>query len=315
MTKGFNENRTFGSEFEIGIRRSGHRDIHPDCANYQRSRWGLYEWLAANNVDVATPQGYHHTPTVDGQWKMESDGSIHGQADQVEVITPVLKGREGLAEVKRVLGLISKFGCHINSSMGNHVHQWCGDLNDVQLRNLYNLYWAAQESINSILPASRANHVHCRSLQRSYEDICRWESIAPRTPVSRVLNQHASGHYIALNFGGFVRIGTIEFRQHAGTFNYEKWEAWFLLTQAMIESVKSYTRFPSLRQGLSLDRLFRMIGFSGCSFSGVRYEPSEDFIRARKYIRRRQRHFARQRIAYDSIDWWGRRSRHPSGNR
>jgi hypothetical protein len=45
--------------------------------------------------------------------------------------------------------------------------------------------------------------------------------------------------YIKLNLQSYVKYGTIEFRQHSGTIEFEKMYNWILLTQQMVEAGKT----------------------------------------------------------------------------
>ena len=73
--------------------------------------------------------GYHHgiqlpAPFPQG-WTAERDASIQATRPGhvgVEIVSPVLKGAEGIAQVKAVAKLLRDMGGAVNSSTGCHVH-------------------------------------------------------------------------------------------------------------------------------------------------------------------------------------------------
>lgn len=280
-----NENRTFGSEFEIGIE---HEANHPECEGYMRNRYGLFEYLSHLGFHIHKPEGYHETSSHWTGWKMEQDGSIEGKSDDIEIITPVLRGHDGMKEVEKMLEALNRFGVHVNSTMGVHIHHWVGDFNDRQLKNLYALYQQGQSVINYLQPRSRRNNSFAYPLRKMYNEFVEDEALTRRAmPPSYILPRFCSGHGPAVNFARFVRNGTVEFRQGGATTEYRKWEAWFLFTHAMIEAVKATATIHE-RQQVTLKQLFTKIGF----YSGTQmYSPGEDYKRARNYLKKRYEHF------------------------
>jgi hypothetical protein len=54
-------------------------------------------------------------------WVIGGDGSIRG-AHPMEIKSPILKGQDGLKTLRKVIRLLKKVGCQVNSSTGLHVH-------------------------------------------------------------------------------------------------------------------------------------------------------------------------------------------------
>lgn len=291
---GFNQNRTFGTEFEVLILDRSERD---DIAEYPRTTHGLWDFLVRNGVHVHQPTGYHNTSNGWTGWKMERDGSIRprnrNEVVGIEIISPILRGDEGLAEVKRVLALMKDFGTTVNVTCGMHVHHGVSDLTESQLVNLYELYRRSQVAISGMLPNSRRQNEYCYPLKHPFEEISRVRTNlhGRRRNDTDILQTWVSGHGPALNFGAYTLRGTVEFRQHSGTVDYEKFEAWVVLTQAMVESVTRYSYLYGTND-ISLKRLLTMISFYTYNSKDYYTEPSAQYKNVRKYILKREKKFA-----------------------
>jgi hypothetical protein len=78
----------------------------------------------------AVQVGYHHAGRELGGefpagWNAQSDGSLSTRLpgyEGVEVVSPVLRGRYGLEEVKVVAALLGRMNARVNPTCGFHVH-------------------------------------------------------------------------------------------------------------------------------------------------------------------------------------------------
>ena len=63
-------------------------------------------------------------PYLPAGWTAEADGSIDnsGGGHKCEVVSPILRGAEGLAQVAQVLRTLEAKGHRVNKSCGTHVH-------------------------------------------------------------------------------------------------------------------------------------------------------------------------------------------------
>lgn len=300
---GVNQNRQFGTELEITIQSNA---VSSRAAGYPRSKSGLYRWLKDNGVAVAGngPLEYHGGRYVDPaytMWRVERDGSLFAgrdAEDTAEVISPILKGSEGIAEVKRVMNLLDAFGCSANRSCGNHIHHWIGDYDDRALRNLYKLYRAGQSAINSVLPRSRRDNPYCSQIRLDWEAIIsqsqrRYSTLVDelRMSAGQILSTRLAGHGPAINFARYLTTGTVEFRQNAGTVNFEKWYGWFCLTHAIVETASKWAFVRADRQ-YTLKQLMTTVGFYSKRIGCWAYKPTEEFKQARAILVKREAHFA-----------------------
>jgi len=261
----FNNNRKFGVEIEflfplsLGSRSEVARKI-------------------GRMADVRTDaQGYNHRLPEDNggyYWKLTTDVTVHNTngtpssmyQGQNELVSPPLKGREGLAELKRVLNAMDELGCVVNYKCGIHIHhdlpEWrtavvsnrMGQANGKQMINLINLVRKYETVLYRLQPRSRRiggrNNSYCRPIDQAFPSSLVESWLSNPAKVRELRSnfsrrnfdnygydyQVQSTRYCGLNFYSLWRHGTVEFRYMAGSVNYEKISNWIVLTQAIIET-------------------------------------------------------------------------------
>jgi len=176
----------------------------------------------------AYEEGYNHCTR--NYWKVITDSSCG-----YEVVSPVLYGMEGLNELQRVCEALKEVGCEVDVSCGLHVHHDITDLSFEQVKNIYKIYYKHAEAIEQILPISR--RLGARGYAKSL-DIHIMNLIEQARTIDE-LRYYLTDRYWALNFTSYTKYGTIEFRQHSGTIEFEKMKNWVLLTHKMIERATS----------------------------------------------------------------------------
>lgn len=110
-------NRNFGVEIEA----------------YGISRATLAKELRREGINVAV-EGYNHDTRE--HWKLVTDGSLRGE-NTFELVSPILKGEEGLEELKKVCKVLKAKGAKVNKTCGLHIHF---DATDYNLDNWKNIY-------------------------------------------------------------------------------------------------------------------------------------------------------------------------------
>lgn len=190
--------------------------------NYTRAQ--IAQAIRAKGIE-AYEEGYNHTTR--SYWKVITDSSCG-----YEVVSPVLYGEEGLHQLEKVCEALNEVGCNVDVRCGLHVHHDIGDLSLEQIKNIFRLYYKHAQAIEQILPKSR--RVGARGYAKPLDE---WfmENLVERAETISDLDSRISSRYWALNFTSYAKYGTIEFRQHSGTTEYDKIKNWVLLTHKMIE--------------------------------------------------------------------------------
>lgn len=242
-------NRTFGVEIEFfGITQR--------AAEAAVQRAGISAMVERYN---------HRTPN--GYWKLVYDVSVNGSGTGIgsglEIVSPILSGDEGLAQVDTVLKALREAGAKVDRSCGIHVHHDARDFNGTTWRNLIKSYMKFESIIDQLMPESRRANANqfCMSLLRNpnryygpsvtVEDAFR--ALGSRSGFDS-LTSYFQSRYYKINLESYLRHGTVEFRHHAGSLNGTKVTNWIKLTQGMVE--RSVNRGGVRADGANLDNLF-----------------------------------------------------------
>ena len=193
--------------------------------NYTRAQ--IAQAIRNKGVE-AYEEGYNHMTRT--YWKVITDSSCG-----YEVVSPVLYGIEGLNELQKVCEALKEVGCDADIRCGLHVHHDINDLNLEQIKNIYRIYYKHAEAIEQILPKSR--RLGARGYAKSLDG---WlMNIVEQAQTINELRNDLTDRYWALNFTSYTKYGTVEFRQHSGTIEFEKMANWVLLTHKLIERATS----------------------------------------------------------------------------
>ena len=178
---------------------------------------------------VTHAEGYNHFTRA--TWKIVTDGSLSSRG--MEIVSPVLTGAEGIRQMRVVCDTLTKIGCTVNRSCGMHVHVGARGRTLAFFQRLLKAYAHFEFPIDGTLPLSRRaqNNSFCRSMRGFDAQIDNARSI---DDLVRTFNR-IGGRYYKLNLQSFVRHGTVEFRQHSGTTDADKAEAWVMFCLAMCE--------------------------------------------------------------------------------
>ena len=164
-------------------------------------------------------------------WRVVRDGSVSNGA---EVVSPVLKGEQGLAELKQICDALKAAGFTAQRTCGMHVHVGAREFSVGQLSNVCRSMLNNEAHFDSIVaPSRRLNNNHYCQSHRGY-------SVPNRaTTVSGLAREFNGGwdsqrhytpfRYRKLNLQSYACHGTLEFRQHQGTVESERAVAWVRL--------------------------------------------------------------------------------------
>jgi hypothetical protein len=205
--------RTFGIEIEF--RRPTSRRLEPETIAAALRQAGLN--CQAENYN------HHNRP----HWKL-----IHDASSDRELVSPILSGPEGLAQVRTAMKVLRELGCKVTRSEGMHVHVYVGDTTAVKVAEVFGFYAARQTSVFDRLNAAvrRGRTSYCSGINMT--DAARTMEFARRGRVGSV-----NGRYVTVNLDSFARYGTVEYRQHAGSLNGRKACDWVELMLATTQYV------------------------------------------------------------------------------
>src|SRR5690606_15238222 len=253
--------------------------------------WGVeIEFLATvSREDVAKKmtekgvpcyvEGYNHTTRK--HWKVVSDASCG-----YELVSPPLKGEDGFRQLKIACEVLNELGAKVDKRCGLHVHHDANDFTINTFKRVLALYAKYEDAIDQLLPPSRRGDFnrYCGSLL-IYDKVTTLREIGRKTSVDALMRLYFNNRYFKINLQSYLRHGTIEFRHHSGTIEYEKIKHWVVLTQAIINRAIDAPVQYSVR--VANYRTFKeALGACG---SGIKDEHCREAI---KYFDARWKHFA-----------------------
>ena len=178
-------------------------------------------------------------------WRCKYDISVNYEG--LELVSPILYGEDGLRQLKTACKMLKDIEAKVDKSCGIHVHH---DAREAEQRmgvtffkKLYYIYWRFEGTIDSMMPESRRgnNNKYCRSVRtelgpnlkkfKGIKAMSRLKNFFLNTPMP--ISQR-DWKYCKLNWTSFNRLGSVEFRQHSGSVEYNKLKHWIIFTSAII---------------------------------------------------------------------------------
>lgn len=174
----------------------------------------------------AVIEGYNHE--VRNSWKIITDGSCG-----YEIVSPILYGFE---ELEKVCEALNEVGAKVDRRCGVHIHHDANDFRMNNIKNVYRLYDKYINALDSIMPESRRknNNSYCKN-NISLDVIERIEDMEQMRHILADNSTRSMKRYAKVNFCSYLAYGTIEFRQHSGTTDFEKIKNWVIITNKMME--------------------------------------------------------------------------------
>lgn len=197
--------------------------------------------LPAGIIDVGMYHRGVQVPQLPEGWKAERDTSIQPAPGYmaVEIVSPILKGAEGLRQIKVVCDWLNSVGAKVNRSTGFHVHVGFERSNKDGLRRLVSLVANFEKALfASTGTHSREQGMFCRPVQdddryqRAFRD---GFTLPVSLPRYHVLN--------LANLLGNTK-PTVEFRLFAGTTNHLKAIGYVRLCLGIVEKALNLKKLP-----------------------------------------------------------------------
>lgn len=176
-------------------------------------------------------------------FSVKDDGSLNDRG--VEYVLGILQGDAGIRHLETVTLDALDSGHRVDSSCGLHVHVDARDLTPPQLLNLLAVFYSWEPVIYSFLPLRRRANSYCAPpscqlnfatvldlLRRPVDGVRRWVSNTQR--------------YCGLNLHALPKFGSVEFRAHSGTLDFNKVYHWLLLCLALVELATDAGRMHAL---------------------------------------------------------------------
>jgi hypothetical protein len=233
---------TIGVEIEI---------VRPTDISHNVFINGLIKEMKSVGLDVQAV-GYTHNTT--SYWKITSDASIEdkrgnrGSTNGCEVVSPILKGKRGIAELKKCVGAIRRAGGSVNKSVGVHIHFGANGLELDHWKNIIYNYAGFEPLINNTLYKSRRNNMWAKpvskiddltnKLDNSNDFVSLGQNVFGYTPSATEAGYRSGGRYYTVNLYAFLRHGTIEFRQLQGSVEEDTIIYWVYWLHFLIEVSK-----------------------------------------------------------------------------
>jgi hypothetical protein len=181
-------------------------------------------------------------PYLPAGWKAEADGSIdnsHG-GHKCEIVSPVLRGPEGLAQVAEVVKTLEAKGHRVNGSTGTHIHiGWKRDWDSAALARLVTIVAYIEKGLYAITGTkNRERGRYCGGVRKYGNE----KDAKPNLDRNR---------YHALNLTNLAHgtKETVEFRVFSGSLNAVKVLGWIQVCLGLVERALSGKRMPKWNPG------------------------------------------------------------------
>ena len=184
---------------------------------------------------------YRHgiqVPYLPAGWTAEADGSIDNSngGHKCEIVSPILRGEEGLKQVAEVLRTLEAKKHRLNASCGCHVHiGWHRDWPSEALARLVTIIAYVEKGLYAITGTkSRERGRYCGGVRKYGND----KNAKPNLDRDR---------YHALNLTNLARgtKDTVEFRLWSGSLSVIKVIGWVMVSLGLVERALSGKRMPT----------------------------------------------------------------------
>lgn len=211
--------------------------VEIECFNLHRD--ALLLALQSAGVKVANT-GYSHTNSAD-TYKLSSDSTIDG-SNPVELVSPILKD---LKSLKTTCEVINEAGAKVNKSCGLHVHLGASKMTGKDWRNIVVNYANIEHLIDSFMaPSRRTGNIWCKTVKRGAEIV---KTLSDDCTKDMVMHCFDDRYYKVNTHTRVHGHDTIEFRQHQGSTDFVKIEAWVKFLTAFVDWSMKHNEFISAR--------------------------------------------------------------------
>lgn len=181
-------------------------------------------------VELETRSCDEHT-TLHGktEWGCVYECSTPGR----EMVSPILQGDEGFAEIREMCDIAASKRWTVDRSCGLHAHFDARDLSSDQLLRIAYAYRKTYSLWKKFVNGDRAGNSMCGSPQYTTDDIRAAEHIEDFV--------EPRDRFEFVNWRAYIRHGSIEVRIYQGTLKAREICNWVKLHLAFIDAVKEWT--------------------------------------------------------------------------
>lgn len=185
-------------------------------------------------IVVTNHIGQYAHSSRNNQWELKYDGSVSGE--HLELVSPKLRGIEGMEEVAAVCTALASVDATVDRSCGLHIHHDARGMTAEQIKKQVLAFVKRQTLVDQLVAPSRRSNTYCSPWSRS--QIASLENFA--TDGSRSLRDIAYiGPRGTINLQSYARHGSIEIRYHGGTTNFRKIAAWIRFGQSLFSAAEA----------------------------------------------------------------------------
>jgi len=183
---------------------------------------------AANLLQVGSYYSGIQVPYLPAGWEAKSDGSIQSPNGHMgcEIVSPILRGAEGLAQAVEVVKILEAKGHKVNASCGVHVHiGWNRCWPSQSLARLITYVACVEKGLYAITGTKNRERGHFCGGVRKYGNA---------TEAKKNMDY---SRYHALNVANLAngRKSTVEFRVFSGSLNPVKIAGWIQVCLGLVE--------------------------------------------------------------------------------
>lgn len=230
---------TFDEERKFGIELEG----------YGLSRLEICEHLEQEKILTSIGDTYSKSK---GKWTVGTDGTIQ-HSYPIEIISPILSGSNSFNQIEKVCKILNRIGLQTDSRCGFHIHWSVPDYTGRDTINLLRLYAKYEKVLDLFFDPSRRENKNqnCRSLIK--QEGISWiyslnkpfyyqaHQIAQEFEKTQTLEHTTSlpsARHHKVNLCSINKYGTVEFRQHQGTFDFEEIKNWIIFSQQLVNRAR-----------------------------------------------------------------------------
>ena len=201
--------------------------------------------VALSNAGISVVNnGYTHA--VIREWKVVPDGSLHARNGSCEVVSPILRGQDGMNQVRTVMMILRTAGATVNPSCGMHIHLGVEHYTPQILANIVMGHQQWQIAFDAFTTPKRqvftTTYLGKRTMASAHDLARMIAGCVDNREVKNIVER--GSRYKNLNVVSFKKYGTYEIRNHQGSLNGMNATAWIAFNQAFIEAVADDALYP-----------------------------------------------------------------------